>query len=1119
MSNSRSTTTWILLLLLAGVIGVGAWLALAAGESEQPELRIAGATPVAAAPAVAAAPISAPEPVPTQEPVRAAALDGTVGDLVPEQSELADSIWVEGRVVVPAGTPADESIELYASGRSFKKAKGHRVRIGSDGRFRIAFAKGSKNGTLKLEARYLFLREPLKLEFEALTGPLELAPELGGVIRGAIELVNPTPELRARIPGLYVTARSNQVAAQPQMQRAAKIDASLNYELRAVPTDIAPTLEFDPAFLVPVREVTVALKPGEVTVQNLKGDPGATLRARVVDEQGQPLAKVRVALRPDYERLMARNIAFFNREQVSAADGTFTVEGLPPALARLTCQVVGFKVLERSLDVAKEDVSNLALTLERGLSIDGVVRWPDGTPAAEARVQWHVGEDSDVYDLGGPGQQGVEADAQGRYIVSGLEDKSYTLKASATRKVDAAAIAGASDKSKLKRKETLKGRVAEVRAGSRGVELALGSGLAVSGIAVDDLGTPLESFSIRARKHIDDSWTNEGAARHFKNGTFELEGLHEGQWKIAVVAAKHADSEELLIELPGPSSGLRLVAPRVGRIAGRVVDAQGAPVFGAIVRWSDEQDADWSPWNNSDTDSAKTKADGTFVIASARPGSGWIEAQSREGARSPRLEIALVPGADRTEIELRLVGLGEIHGTLDGSVALRDKRRISLEEMREQQRFRYQDADRSTLTDELGNFQFVLVPAGKWRVVLEPADEVGVEDATANVSMDWAAREALRSKRQVELAQGELVEVVLGGPDEGPIRLHGRVSSGGRPKEGVRITAQSSGGHETQRTTRSGAAGDYELRLPEAGTYTISCTTGASGTQRTTSETFADGADALLDFELYDGRLEGSLIGPDDKPVGNCWISLQLASGGKQHANFATHGTIQTSHEGLFVFADLPPGSYTIEANRWGMRAEEYAQQKFGPFEVGENEHESGLELRLERAGRLTIRIRTAPAAAQESGQIVLWDEQSHTQDASWMDSDGTHLLHPRPGRYQVFACTQSSCSEWRSVEIVEGQRAEVELTLDCTADLAVQVLDSKGERVPCRIQALDERGADLSLLHRWNHEQDGPGHVVFSPVPPGGYTIVASNNDGEIGRKQVSVGTSGAASVRIDKP
>jgi len=98
--------------------------------------------------------------------------------------------WLEGRVVLPEGTPADEQIEVVARNSRWDMGPWAedlgRANADENGEFRLGLAQevaDEEAGSvyLVLFARYVFLEEPLEVADPEL--PVVVEPRLGGAIR------------------------------------------------------------------------------------------------------------------------------------------------------------------------------------------------------------------------------------------------------------------------------------------------------------------------------------------------------------------------------------------------------------------------------------------------------------------------------------------------------------------------------------------------------------------------------------------------------------------------------------------------------------------------------------------------------------------------------------------------------------------------------------------------------------------------------------------------------------------------------------------------------------------------------------------------------------------------
>lgn len=164
------------------------------------------------------------------------------------------------------------------------------------------------------------------------------------------------------------------------------------------------------------------------------------------------------------------------------------------------------------------------------------------------------------------------------------------------------------------------------------LRVALPPGARLAGVVVDDRGEPVAGAEIRVdREDVEDlpPWL----ARSDEAGRFEIDTLHAGSHALRVGARGHG-----AVARPGVEPGdpqLRLVLPRVGSIAGRVVGEDGAPRAEATVVvagsgiWPARQVA--------------TDADGRFVFSAVPPGTYEARAHAAQLVAEPRRGIEVEP--------------------------------------------------------------------------------------------------------------------------------------------------------------------------------------------------------------------------------------------------------------------------------------------------------------------------------------------------------------------------------------------------------------------------------------------------------------------------------------------
>src|SRR6185503_16833268 len=205
---------------------------------------------------------------------------------------------------------------------------------------------------------------------------------------------------------------------------------------------------------------------------------------------------------------------------------------------------------EGLIDGASGDVRDVVLTLERGLSIEGTVVWPDGRLAEGGSVS--------ASGRSGVGFGEVEA---GRFRIYGLKEGDYRIEATA-------------------RGKSFEGNavVPVVNAGEKSLRLVLDETpiWSVSGTVVDQEGQPVDRFWAYADCLAGTDSSTTGS------GHFVLNGLRAGECAVHVQANGYLPSEQRIVVGPRVEP-LHFVLAPAGIVRGRVIDARGNPVLDAAV--------------------------------------------------------------------------------------------------------------------------------------------------------------------------------------------------------------------------------------------------------------------------------------------------------------------------------------------------------------------------------------------------------------------------------------------------------------------------------------------------------------------------------------------------------
>lgn len=1140
-SSSRSPLVLVVVLALAlGAAGFWVWSASRA-PSTSPGPALVGPGDVDAAdrarpedPTELARPATAET---TASPRTVAPVAPREVESAPLEAELADAWWVEGRIVFPEGTPLDERVVVVAQGREFPSKRLHKAPASADGRFRVAFSKQTKKAWLRLESRYVFLPTTVSVDAAKEPRDVELLPQLGGHVRGRlVPSVAAAPFARDLVgASLNLDGWSGRMSGTPR-QMVARVADDLTFEFGGLDPDLRWRLTSEPAAFAPISLDSVPVASGQSLPLDLDVARGAELSGRVTDEAGAPVAGV--VVRVD-RSIFVRGPG--SVEPKTDDQGRWKVAGLGADVHRVGFVKEGY-VSGLVVDLELADGASkggVDLVLTRGRSIRGVVTWADGTPAPEVRIEarrtesgdgnrWFLRED----------EPSARSGADGTFEIVGLEDVAWDLTAVASNKAAMAAEASAG-KSAGKAGKSAKGRAqatqTNVAAGAADVKLVLGGGGEITGVVVDDAGTPVSAFGISVTRVIQrENWEQRESesTRAFRDedGRFTIAGLAPGRYAIAPVGKSKFAGDEMLVNLPEDAAPLRLVLPRLTSVRGRVVDPSGAGVAGAEVSVSIGTNGSRTWRYDRETQKARvTNAQGEFAFE--YPSGAWtVTAESASWAASEGLEVAAPPGGTVGPLALALRGGGTITGqalAADGQPA--KQRQIDLHGGGE---------SRETSTDAEGRFRFERVAPGSWTVTMQASREVQ-RAAEAKGNFDWNAIQPLNGSVEVTVADGGTEHVVLGGAPKEPVRITGTVR-GPAPIVGAnvsvaRVKSDGNGwGSGDWRTARTDEEGHYEVTLDGAGEFTVNASR-PNGGQANRRVQVAAGATVVVDFQMPTASISGVVLRPDGTPAGGMHVSARQdsarpgadAAGGETRVS---EGSARTAANGTFTIEGLSAGTYVVTANP-GMYTSSRSKSKDSlagarvtGVVVADGARVTGVELRLAAGGVLRGRVVRADGTPAAGSQIVARTMGESGEDVSgWKGgvtdaAGGFEFRDLSAGRWSVVRIDGEAgevAHVPRGADVRAGETTEVTLTVEKGARVTVRVFDASGAPVSKRLEVVDADGQDWGMLVQW---PDDPGEpYVLTPLPRGTYRVSVVGVASAQSTFEVDAG--GARDVRLEVP
>jgi 5-hydroxyisourate hydrolase-like protein (transthyretin family) len=319
---------------------------------------------------------------------------------------------------------------------------------------------------------------------------VEVALNRGGTVSGRV-----FDRGRRPVPQVHVSLTSGS-----ESPRSTLTDESGSFEFEAVPP--RATLIVQPIGQ-PQTVVDVAVDAdGRKTLAITIDDHDASLRGRVVDTYGDPVAGARV-------RVEATNRdARLGSSVVSARDGTFEISGLPDPPYSVRADHANYAP-SPAVHVT-DPAQAVQLTLDSGQPVTGtVLDRSSGEPIAGARVSLRRGGQSDR----------VDTDRQGRFEFRRVARGTYQL------------VADASGHLSQTRALEIEGE----RRLAPEVEFELNPAGSLSGEVVDRIGAPVWNAEVAVGAPPD--WAH--AVRTDHEGHFVLRGLPAGD---ALVSARKGDA-------------------------------------------------------------------------------------------------------------------------------------------------------------------------------------------------------------------------------------------------------------------------------------------------------------------------------------------------------------------------------------------------------------------------------------------------------------------------------------------------------------------------------------------------------------------------------------------------
>jgi hypothetical protein len=782
-------------------------------------------------------------------------------------------------------------------------------------------------------------------------------------------------------------------------------------------------------------------------------------------------------------------------------------------------------------------------------SVSGRVVWPDGSPAAGCAIDFEIQkkgrEGHGWFFVQTTSGDGI-TQADGTFELRALGRDLIALTARTTSPPGFA-------------------HMRDVEPGSTGIVLVLQSGRNVAGRAADEQGAPLDSFLVTATA-IEEP--RDVVAARGEKGAFLLGGLHDGTWEVRAESAGHSRASPQRLVLPGDAAPLDLLLPRCARISGRVQLPSGQPAANARIRSFRPYALGLDSPGGDASSGTRADPDGQFLLEDLDAGPQRVVASKNDFADNAPVAFELRPADDVRDVVLVLQRGGRLVGEvldpagypLPGLPVVASSREAHV------QRMVMSDEDGKFALDALpaGKYRVIAKPApgelediergagiaedaqtardsaressGGGEGSIDARRDSAGRDSAAKPSSDakrWAAAEltlatklSLERSATTEIFEGGVSHVTLGGPGLTEIRVHGTVAFGSRERRPFASCLVSFGRDDLdegpQRFAVADDAGHYELFVDAEGRYALTVSDPGSTTPFGDGMRFMDrveiGGDP--DFEhdivLPSASVSGRVLLPDGSPAEGVRVEL----GPEQHvaelSSSLSVGSRDTDVYGAFAFDGLQAGVYRLTAGSVrGRVAAGMAVVKNLVLE--EDRGVDRLEIRLQAPARIEGTI-AGPDGKPCAGAVVFVRDDTESRLAETYppptsDAGGRFAIEGLPpGAFRIGARTDGLVTlESQRIELRPGETSRVALELRAGTRLRVVVQEQDGRAVGASLRVTDDRGEVVGSAYPLTDgdraEPPAPENGArIGPIPPGHYTITATNHGGASASREISV-------------
>jgi uncharacterized GH25 family protein len=610
---------------------------------------------------------------------------------------------------------------------------------------------------------------------------------------------------------------------------------------------------------------------------------GLTISGRVLDKDRKPIAAARVAAfqelgGPD-DSMIEKLIKLTEivemtqepvKEQTTAPDGTYTIDGLKLAYYKVTAAAGGFTPLSRGY--IRPTAQNVDFILPAGSELPGVVIDFQGSPIAGALVQAYPEvESNDIFAVistkSRPPIETAETDSAGKFVLTSLGSGKYNFIVEAPRH----------QPGRFQKIAVYEGKNSEQT-------FSLKPGLVLAGKIVDQDGNGIPGAWIKPTRTGDVRDQNihisfkDGRIQAGADGHFEFNTLEEGNHSLLAWHDDYAAKQVRDVELG--NTGLTISLTRGGDISGKVVEAgTGEPIAGARIQAGDLLDL---------KKSAITDESGLYVVrglSGSGRGKRYLAVEAAGYARISNHTVNVEEGRVTENVNFELARTAMVSGSVVNSAG-KTVERARIMARRKGANTQVPITVGSAVTEADGSFRIDSVEAGAetWLTVMSSE----YLEAESNLF-------SIAPGEQLDIGQ---LLVTLGGSIAGVV-----VDPEGRGVAGasVAIRGESDTEFNPVKTATTDNRGQFRVAGLDAGQTALQAKSTQFLDAVVEGVVVQEGQETReVRIQLRRGnRIAGLIVDHQDRPVRNARIkATEIVSGIKEHQEF-------TDNDGKFAFNGL----------------------------------------------------------------------------------------------------------------------------------------------------------------------------------------------------------------------